>query len=86
METCAFTWGKIKPLFHYSESMPDHKNPRKHADMPTGHPASDLYDWDIELKSKDSAIRACAAIADQMLVANKVMQEDKEVLKELINE
>ena len=64
METCAFTWGKIKPLFHYSESMPDHKNPRKHADMPTGHPASDLYDWDIELKSKDAAIRACAAFQE----------------------
>ena len=98
MEECVKTWGKIKPLFHYSESMPDHKNPRKHADMPTGHPASDLYDWDIELKSKDAAIRACAAFQelgealaqplrslmgqeDQMKVANKVMEEDKEVLK-----
>ena len=62
METCAFTWGKFKPLYHYSESMPDHKNPRKHADMPTDCPASEAYDWDIELKSKDAAIRACAAL------------------------
>ena len=62
MEECAKTWGSIKPLFHYSESIPDHKNPRKHADMPTDCPASEAYDWDIELKSKDAAIRACAAL------------------------
>jgi len=60
MAVCAATWGMTKPLFHYSESMPDQKNPRKHADMPTNCPASDSYDWDIELKSKDAAIRACA--------------------------
>ena len=64
METCAFTWGKIKPLFHYSESHPDKPNPRSHADMPTLCPASDQYDWDIELKSKDAAIRACAAFQE----------------------
>ncbi len=64
---CAETW-PCKPLFHYSESMPDHKNPRKHADMPTDCPSTDRYDWDIELKSKDAAIRACAAIADNNLV------------------
>ncbi len=86
MAACASTWGSVKPLFHYSESMPDHKNPRKHAQMPTDCPATDRFDWDIELKSKDAAIRACAAIADQMLVANKVMEEDKDVLKELTNE
>jgi len=61
---CAETWGDIKPLFHYSESHPDKTNPRSHADMPTDFPASDSYDWDIELKFKDAAIRACAAIAD----------------------
>jgi len=61
---CARTWGNVKPLFHYSESMPDHKNPRKHADMPTGSPFSEEYDWDIELKSKDAAIRACAAFQE----------------------
>ena len=64
---CAETW-PCKPLFHYSESHPDKPNPRSHADMPTDYPASDSYDWDIELKSKDAAIRACAAIADNNLV------------------
>ena len=62
METCAFTWGKFKPLYHYSESHPEKTNPRAHADMPTGCPASEAHDWDIELKSKDAAIRACAAL------------------------
>ena len=62
METCAYTWGKFKPLYHYSESHPEKTNPRAHADMPTDCPASDAYDWDIELKSKDAAIRACAAL------------------------
>ena len=64
MALCAATWGMTKPLFHYCEVMPDQNNPRKHADMPTDYPASDSYDWDIELKSKDVAIRACAAMAD----------------------
>ena len=62
METCAFTWRKFKPLYHYSESHPEKTNPRAHADMPIDCPASDAYDWDIELKSKDAAIRACAAL------------------------
>ena len=56
---CAETW-PCKPLFHYSESHPDKTNPRSHADMPVDFPCSDDYDWDIELKSKDAAIRACA--------------------------
>jgi hypothetical protein len=38
------------------------------ADMPTDYPFSDDFDWDIELKSKDAAIRACAAIADNNCV------------------
>ncbi len=59
---CAETWGDIKPLFHYSESHPEKTNARSHADMPTDRPCSDQYDWDIELKSKDAAIRACAAL------------------------
>jgi len=98
MASCAATWGSVKPLFHYSESMPDQKNPRKHADMPTDCPATDRYDWDIELKSKDAAIRELAMIElvrqseemglydTQMNTANKVMEEDKEVLKELTHE
>lgn len=62
LSLCAKTWGIIRPLFHYSESHPDKPNPRSHADMPTDLPASDLYDWDIELKSKDAAIRALVGI------------------------
>ena len=61
MEECAKTWGSVKPLFHYSESHPDKTNPRAHADMPINKPCSKQYDWDIELKSKDAAIRACEA-------------------------
>ena len=67
MYQCAATWN-VRPLFHYSESHPDKTNPRSHADMPTDRPCSDQYDWDIELKSKDAAIRSCAAIADNNLV------------------
>jgi UV DNA damage endonuclease len=59
---CARTWGNVKPLFHYSESHPDKTNPRSHADMPTDYPFSDEFDWDIELKSKDAAIRALAGV------------------------
>ena len=62
MYQCAATWN-VRPLFHYSESHPEKTNPRAHADMPVDKPCSDQYDWDIELKSKDAAIRACAALA-----------------------
>ena len=65
MAACAATWGSIKPLFHYSEGHPDKPNPRSHADMPTDCPATDRYDWDIELKSKDAAIRSCAAMSHE---------------------
>ena len=61
LSLCAKTWGIIRPLFHYSESHPDKPNPRSHADMPVDFPCDDQYDWDIELKSKDAAIRACAS-------------------------
>ncbi|MDB4490084.1 hypothetical protein N9045_01070 [bacterium] len=62
MAKCASTWGSHKPLFHYSESHPDKPNPRAHADMPTGSPPDFPADWDIELKSKDQAVRACAIL------------------------
>ena len=65
MASCASTWGSVKPLFHYSESCPDATNPRKHAQIPTGFPSTDRYDWDVELKSKDAAIRACAAMSNE---------------------
>ena len=67
MYQCAATWN-VKPLFHYSESHPDKTNPRAHADIPTDCPSIWQYDWDIELKSKDAAIRACNTIAASRLV------------------
>lgn len=56
---CAGTWYHYgaKPLFHYSESCPNNTNRRAHAEMPTDIPSCDKYDWDIELKNKDQAIR-----------------------------
>ena len=98
MEECAKTWGNVKPLFHHSESHPDKTNPRSHADMPTDLPASDLYDWDVELKAKDKAIRELAMIElvrqseemgfydTQMSIANKVMENIKKKIEELTNE
>ena len=66
MYQCAATWN-VRPLFHYSESMPDQKNPRKHADMPTDCPSTDRYDWDIEIKQKCYAIRRCEEIRNARL-------------------
>ena len=66
MYQCAATWN-VRPLFHYSESHPEKTNPRSHADMPTDCPSIWQYDWDIELKSKDAAIRACNTIAASQL-------------------
>ena len=98
MEECAKTWGNVKPLFHHSESHPDKTNPRSHADMPTDLPASDLYDWDVELKAKDKAIRELAMIElvrqseemgfydTQMSIANKVMENIKKKIEELTND
>lgn len=57
MTVCASTWGDYKPLFHYSESDTNNKNPRAHANLPTDIPTSSEYDWEIELKAKDEAIR-----------------------------
>lgn len=57
MDICSLTWENIKPLFHYSESDPNNKNKRAHAAIPTDLPPSEQYDWEIELKDKDKAIR-----------------------------
>lgn len=58
LEQCYLTWGEYRPLFHYSENIPEHPNPRKHADY-----ASKIFntygldfDLDMELKMKDKAI------------------------------
>ena len=55
---CRLTWEGYKPLFHYSENIPDHPNPRKHADYavkPFNTYGID-FDVDMELKMKDKAI------------------------------
>jgi UV DNA damage endonuclease len=52
-----YTWGKTKPLFHYSETAPNQNNPRKHADYATSEP--DTYgkdvDVDYEFKMKEKS-------------------------------
>lgn len=55
---CAQTWGNRKPLFHFAESLPGQKNPRKHADFPTYVPETYGHDVDLDLefKEKDYAL------------------------------
>ena len=58
LEQCYMTWGEYRPLFHYSENIPDHPNPRKHADY-ASQPFNTYgldFDVDMELKMKDKAI------------------------------
>lgn len=52
------TWGKYRPLFHYSESLPNQKNKRKHAMFPVSDFVlyKDNIDVDMEFKDKDLAI------------------------------
>lgn len=57
---CAATWGDVRPIFHYSESDVLSKNPRVHANLPTGRPVDFDCDWDVELKDKEGAIRMLA--------------------------
>ena len=57
LDACSKTWRGYTPLFHYSESDPSNKNPRAHADIPVDIPPVGCYDWDVELKSKDKAVR-----------------------------
>jgi len=60
LEQCYMTWGEYRPLFHYSENIPDHSNPRKHADYAskTFNTYGLDFDVDMELKMKDKAIAA----------------------------
>ena len=57
-ELCVQTWGKVRPLFHFSETLPGQNNPRKHADYPTYLPNTYGHDVDLdfEFKMKDLAI------------------------------
>ena len=58
LEQCYMTWGSYRPLFHYSENIPDHPNPRKHADYASKsfNTYGLDFDVDMELKMKDKAI------------------------------
>lgn len=60
LEECYMTWGEYRPLFHYSENIPDHPNRRKHADYAQQSFQTYGLDFDIdmELKMKDKAISA----------------------------
>ena len=50
------SWGKYTPLFHYSESIPGDKNPRKHADyaskLPNTYNATIDLDFEFKMKEK----------------------------------
>jgi UV DNA damage endonuclease len=58
LEECYLTWHEYRPLFHYSENIPDHPNPRKHADYAehTFNTYGLDFDIDMEIKMKDKAI------------------------------
>lgn len=57
-ELAASTWHGYRPLFHYSESLPNQSNPRKHADYSTSsfNTYGIAIDVDMEFKMKDAAI------------------------------
>jgi len=67
-EMCYKTWGSHRPLFHFSETLPGQKNPRKHADYPTFTP--NRYgmevDLDYEFKMKDLALKKAQEMAKQV--------------------
>ena len=53
------TWGKFRPLFHYSDNDTKNRNPRAHADYPTMFPSEFVgedIDLEFEFKAKDYAI------------------------------
>lgn len=56
----ASTWRNYVPLFHYSESIPAHKNPRKHADyasvLPNTYNTTIDLDFEFKMKEKSFAL------------------------------
>jgi len=60
LDICVKTWGDYKPLFHFSDSDPNGKNPRAHCDYVHTVPEEYLIDYeldlDFEFKAKDYAI------------------------------
>lgn len=57
-ELAVSTWHGYRPLFHYSETMPQQNNPRKHAEYSTATFCTYGVDVDVdmELKMKNRAI------------------------------
>ncbi len=59
VKKCIETWGGFKPLFHFSDNDPAHKNPRAHCDYVQEFPieyTDQNLDLDFEFKAKDYAI------------------------------
>jgi UV DNA damage endonuclease len=56
-DLAASTWGEHVPLFHYSESIPGDRNPRKHADRAVKLPRTyeTTIDLDFEFKMKEKS-------------------------------
>ena len=54
------TWGKYRPLFHFSDNDPSNKNPRAHGDwvreLPEEYIGEENVDFEFEFKAKDYAI------------------------------
>ena len=85
--SCVATWGDVKPLFHYSESS---NGTRAHADLPSSTPyvqfGEDAYkvDFDVELKSKDEAIRVIESESTDLVtgpITKSVFQDAISVFK-----
>jgi UV DNA damage endonuclease len=59
VKKCIETWGDFKPLFHFSDNDPNHKNPRAHCEYVREFPVEyvdQTLDIDFEFKAKDYAI------------------------------
>ena len=54
------TWGKHRPLFHFSDNDPSNKNPRAHGDyvrsIPEEYVGVNGVDFEFEFKAKDYAL------------------------------
>ena len=54
------TWGKYRPLFHFSDNDTNNRNPRAHADyvrdLPEEYVGENEVDYEFEFKAKDYAI------------------------------
>ena len=54
------TWGKYRPLFHFSDNDTNNRNPRAHADyvrdLPEEYVGENEVDYEFEYKAKDYAL------------------------------